>query len=315
MTAKPTLFVTRKLPSPVEIYLKEHFETTLNADDTPLSQEALQFALQNYDALLPTVSDTLSADLLQANISVKILANFGVGVNHIDVEAAKAAGVIVTNTPDVLTDATADIALLLMLSVTRRAFEVERIVRNNEWNGFSPVGFLGVGLQGKTLGVLGFGRIGRAVAERAKAFGMNVIYYSRSPKEYPGAKSSMAEVVRASDFISLHMPGGDENAGVFSAELIAEMKPTAFLINTARGDVVDEKALILALENKRIAGAGLDVFADEPNVPEQLRILDNVTLFPHIGSATFETRTAMGLMAADSLKAFFSGEDVPNRVT
>lgn len=314
-TTKPKLLVTRKLPDSVEERLMMRFDTTLNNNDITLNEAEFIEAMRSYDAILPTVSDKLSAAVLEASgVKVKMLANFGVGLDHIDLEAAKQVGIVVSNTPDVLSDATADIALLLLLSVTRRAYEVEHTVRQGEWHGFSPVGFLGVGLQGKTLGILGLGRIGLAVAQRAKAFGMQVIYYSRSPKDYPGGRDSFEEVLQEADFVSLHMPGGGDNKGLFSAEFISQMKPTAFLINTARGDLVDEAALIDALQNRRIAGAGLDVFEQEPRVPEALRALDNVTLFPHIGSATLETRTAMGLLAVHSLEDFFDGRDVSNRV-
>ncbi|WP_112322401.1 2-hydroxyacid dehydrogenase [Oceanibium sediminis] len=317
---KPKVVVTRKLPAAVEARLAAEFDTTLNHDDTPMTPQALITAMQSADALLSTVTDAITADVLgAADRRAGIVSNFAVGVNNIDLEAAKANGVVVTNTPGVLTDATADVALTLMLNVTRRTWESERMLREGRWPGFQPTLLLGSGLQGKTLGIIGMGRIGKAVARRARdGFGMKVIYYNRSPvadTEGPAeARDSMRAVMAEADVISLHLPGGGANRGVISAELIGAMKPDAYLVNTARGDVVDEAALIEVLQERRIAGAGLDVFAEEPKVPEALIALDNVCLLPHIGSATIETRTAMGMLAVDNLTAHFAGSDYPARV-
>jgi lactate dehydrogenase-like 2-hydroxyacid dehydrogenase len=316
------IIVTRKLPDAVEARLKDHFTVALNTEDTAFSNARLVQALQNADGLLCAITDTFDAMTLGAagRRRTRILANFGVGVSNIDIVAAKKAMVVVTNTPDVLTDATADLAIALMLSVTRRMSQAEAILRSGSWHGFSPTGFLGTGLQGKTLGIVGMGRIGQATARRAHlGFGMNILYYNRSPAgpffEYPATPAtSIEEVMSQSDVVSLHIPGGPDNAGLISAEVIAPMKPDACLINTARGDVIDEAALIEALQQGRIAGAGLDVFAHEPDVPPALAALPNVTLLPHIGSATIETRTAMGMLAVDNLIAFFSGKPPPARV-
>ncbi len=277
-------------------------------------------AMREADGLLPAVTDPVDAALLATEgRRVRIVANFGVGVNNIDLEAAKAAGVVVTNTPGVLTDATADLAMALILAATRRMSETEAILRAGGWDGFRPTGWLGMGLQGKTLGIVGMGRIGQATARRAAlGFGMRIAYFNRSavgPFDFAAEPlPSIRAVLAAADVVSLHIPGGGGNAAAISAEMLAAMKPTAYLVNTARGDVVDEAALIAALAAGRIAGAGLDVYAEEPKVPEGLLALPNVTLLPHIGSATIETRTAMGMLAVDNLAAFFAGQPLPARV-
>jgi len=320
--ARPRIVVTRKLPDAVEARLREHFTVALNAEDTAFPTARLVKALQEADGLLCAVTDLFDAEILAAEgrRRAQILANFGVGVNNIELDAAEAAGVVVSNTPGVLTDATADIAMALILAATRRMTETEAILRRGGWDGFRPTGFLGTGLQGKTLGIIGMGRIGQATARRAAAgFGMNVNYFNRSePGPFDGFEAerrpSIEAVLEAADAVSLHTPGGGENTGLISAERLARMKPSAYLVNTARGDVVDEAALIEALRERRIAGAGLDVYADEPHVPAALMALPNVTLLPHIGSATIETRTAMGMLAVDNLVAHFAGEPMPSRV-
>ncbi|TNF19774.1 MAG: D-glycerate dehydrogenase [Rhodobacteraceae bacterium] len=316
---QPKILVTRKLTDPVERRLAESFDATFNPDDRPLSPEALADALRSHDALVPTVSDRITAAMLRAEgCRVRMIANVGVGYSNIDIAAAEAAGIAVSNTPDVLTDATADIAMLLILSATRRAFAAEKMLREGRWGGFSVVDGLGTGLQGKVLGIIGMGRIGRATARRAAAgFGMQIVYYNRSPVEDPGVEArrleSIGDVMAAADVVSVHVPGGGA-APLVTAEHITRMKPSAHLVNTARGDSIDQAALIEALVQGRIAGAGLDVFAEEPAVPEALRALETVTLLPHIGSATQEVRTAMGHLAADNLDAFFAGETLPCRV-
>ncbi|GES46640.1 D-glycerate dehydrogenase [Rhizobium dioscoreae] len=320
--SKPRILVTRRWPAAVEAVLSERFDTTLNRDDAALDAGQLREALLTYDAVLPTVSDKLPAALFEGAIRSKILGNFGVGFNHIDIAAAKKKGVTVTNTPGVLTDCTADIAMLLLLSVARRGGEGEREVRAGTWTGWRPTHLVGTKVTGKTVGIIGFGRIGRAFAQRCHfGFGMDVVFYNRSaidPMEASryGAMQlqTVEDVLEVSDFVSLHCPGGAENRHLMNAARLAAMKPGSFLINTARGNVVDEAALISALEQGTIRGAGLDVYEAEPHVPERLRELENVVLLPHLGSATEETRTAMGMKVVDNITAFFAGREPPDRV-
>lgn len=321
--SKARILVTRRWPEQVEAVLADRFDATLNRDDRPMDQPALAEALARYDAVLPTVSDRLPASVFeQPTLTAKIIGNYGVGYNHIDVDAASRRGIVVTNTPGVLTDCTADIAMALLLSVARRVGEGERQLRVGAWSGWRPTHMIGAKVTGKTLGIIGFGRIGKAMAKRCHfGFDMDVVFYNRSrvdPAEATqyGARQldSVEEVLAAADFVSLHCPGGGENTNLINDVRLSAMKPSAYLINTARGDVVDEAALIAALSDGRIAGAGLDVYAAEPRVPGALRSMENVVLLPHLGSATEETRTAMGMKVVDNVSAFFEGRDVPNRV-
>ena len=321
--SKPKVLVTRQWPQAVEAVLAERFDATFNRDDLPMDAAAIGAALAAYDAVLPTVSDRLPADLFDRDdIRTKILGNFGVGFNHIDTKAASARGIAVTNTPGVLTDCTADIAMTLLLSVARRAGEGERQVRAGAWAGWCPTHMVGSKVTGKTLGIIGFGRIGKAMAKRCHfGFDMPVVFFNRSRVDEAeaaryGARQadSVEEVLAMSDFVSLHCPGGAENRHLMNAERLSAMKPGAFLINTARGDVVDEAALVEALRAGRIRGAGLDVFEREPHVPEALREMENVVVLPHLGSATDETRTAKGMKVVDNITAFFEGREPPDRV-
>ncbi|QRY67876.1 D-glycerate dehydrogenase [Ensifer sp. PDNC004] len=323
MSSKPRILVTRRWPAAVEHVLAERFDVTLNEGDVPLTAAELAEALRTYDAVLPTVSDRLPADLFAGGgLRAKILGNYGVGYNHIDVAAAKAADIVVTNTPGVLTDCTADIAMTMLLAVARRAGEGERQVRAGEWTGWRPTHMIGGKVTGKTLGIIGFGRIGKAMAKRCHfGFDMDVVFYNRSridPAEASryGARQldTVEDVLKVADFVSLHCPGGGENRHLINAERLALMKKSAYLVNTARGDVIDERALIAALEDGVIRGAGLDVFEAEPNVPERLRGLENVVLLPHLGSATEETRVAMGMKVVDNITAFFDRREPPDRV-
>jgi len=323
MTQKPRILVTRRWPSAVERVLAERFDASFNVPDIAMDAGALAEALRSFDAVLPTVSDRLPASLFEgSDIATKILGNFGVGYNHIDIAVSEARGIVVTNTPGVLTDCTADIAMSLLLSVARRAGEGERQVRAGEWTGWRPTHMIGTKVTGKTLGIIGFGRIGKAMAKRCHfGFDMDVVFYNRSKIDRAeaaryGARQveTVEEVLATADFVSLHCPGGGENRNLINAQRLALMKPEAFLINTARGDVVDENALIEALETGVIRGAGLDVFEAEPNVPPRLRALENVVLLPHLGSATEETRTAMGMRVVENLTAFFEGREPPDRV-
>ena len=321
--ARPSVVVTRRLPAPVEEQLQRNFDAGLNRDDHPFTAAELQDALRSADAIIPTVSDRVTADVLAVDpLRARILANFGVGYNHIDVKVAQARGIVVTNTPDVLTDDTADDAVMLMLMVARRAGEGERHVRSGAWTGWRPTHMLGARVSGKTLGLIGMGRIAKAVAKRAHhGFAMRVIFHDPYPPlpevvQQLGVeqKGSTEEVLREADFVSLHCPATPETRHLLNARRLALMKPTAFLINTARGDIVDEAALVAALKEKRIAGAALDVYEKEPQVHPELVSMENAVLLPHLGSATQETRVAMGLRALDNLKAFFAGAAPRDRV-
>jgi len=321
--SQPVVVVTRRLPAAVEAAVKREFDARLNREDRPLTTAELQEALRSADALLPTVTDKLTADVLSAEpLRVKMIANFGVGFNNIDVEAAKARGIAVSNTPDVLTDATADVAMTLILMIARRTGEGERHLRTGHWTGWRPTHMLGRMVSGKTLGLIGMGRIARAVAKRAHGgFGMRVLYTDPYPPPPDLAaalgaeqRGTIEEVLAQSDFVSLHCPATPETRHLMNNVRLAKMKPSAYLINTARGDVVDETALVEALQKGWIAGAGLDVFEREPQVAPALVAMENVVLLPHLGSATEETRVAMGLRALENLQLYFSGSPLRDRV-
>ncbi|MBA3758902.1 MAG: D-glycerate dehydrogenase [Gemmatimonadales bacterium] len=323
MSPRPTVVVTRRLPEPVEKELSREFDARLNRDDRPLGPDGLQEALRTADALLCTVTDRLTAEVLSAEPRrARMLANFGVGFNHIDTAAATDRGLAVSNTPDVLTEATADIAITLLLMVSRRTGEGERHVRAGAWTGWRPTHMLGTQVSGKVLGLVGMGRIARAVARRAHhGFGMRVIFhdpYPPTPAEAAalGAepRSSLDQVLEESDFVSLHCPASPETRHLMNRERLRQMRAGAFLINTARGDVVDEAALVEALSGGPLAGAGLDVFEKEPQVSPALVAMENVVLLPHLGSATQETRVAMGMRALENLRLFFSGAPLRDRV-
>jgi lactate dehydrogenase-like 2-hydroxyacid dehydrogenase len=319
----PKILLTRRWPSEVEHYLSQRYDVTINENDTPPDAAALKAALASYDAVCPTVTDKLNAEVLAAGGGrVKILGNYGVGVSHIDLPTCKRLGIVVTNTPDVLTDATAEIAVTLMLMVARRAGEGERQVRDHKWDGWAPTRMIGADVTGKTLGLVGFGRIGQATAQKAHhGFGMPVLYYSRK-RANPEVEArtggqhcaSLEELLERADFVSLHCPGGAATRHLLNAPRLDLMKRSAFLINTARGEVVDEAALADALRNRVIAGAGLDVYEHEPRVPEAFLGLENVVLLPHLGSATLETRVAMGMRVAENLERFFAGLEPGDRV-
>lgn len=297
----------------------ERYEVTLNAADVPLSNAQLQEAMRTHDALCPTVTDSLGADIFAvSNATVRIVGNYGVGTNHIDSAAARRAGIVLTNTPDVLTDATADLAILLMLMATRRAGEGERELRSHRWTGWRPTHLPGQSLSGKTLGLIGFGRIGQATAYRARALGLRIAYHGRRRVADNPLQAvyvdSVDDLVAQSDVVSLHCPGGPQTHHLIDARRLALMKKTAVLVNTARGSVVDEAALADALAQGRIAAAGLDVYEREPQVDATLLTLENVVLLPHLGSATVETRIAMGMRVAQNLDRFFDGVTPPDTV-
>lgn len=320
--ANPRIVVTRRWPESVEDELRRRFPSVhLNADDVPLGAEGLRNAVLEADIVLPTVSDRLPAEMFEGEIRTRFLGNYGVGYNHIDVEAAAGAGVVVTNTPGVLTDTTADTAMTLLLMVARRAGEGERELRAGRWTGWRPTHMMGADVTGKTLGVLGMGRIGAAVARRAHfGFAMPVVFYDPAEQVgdhgVPDARrlDTVEEVLEQADFVSLHLPGGGHNRHLIDEKRLARMKPTAFLVNSARGDIVDQRALVDALRGGGIAGAGLDVYEGEPDVPQELRDQENVVLLPHLGSATLETRTAMGRLVLENLDAYLDGREPPCRV-
>ena len=321
--SRPVVVATRRLPAAVEEAVAKDFDARLNREDRPLTTAELQDALRTADALLPTVTDKITAEVLGVEpLRAKMIANFGVGFNNIDVAAAKAAGIAVSNTPDVLTDATADLAMTLLLMVARRGGEGERHLRAGHWTGWRPTHMLGRMVSGKTLGLIGMGRIARAVAKRAHhGFGMRVLYTDPYPPPPEVAKelgaeqrATIEEVLAQSDFVSLHCPATPETRHLMNGVRLAKMKPSAYLINTARGDVVDEAALIEALTKGWLAGAGLDVFEREPQVSAGLLSMENVVLLPHLGSATEETRVAMGMRALENLRLHFAGSPLRDRV-
>lgn len=319
MTPRPVVWVTRRLPAAVEEALRARYELRQRPDDRPLDAAEMAAAFRDADAVVATVTDRIGAACFAASGGrARLLANFGVGVNHIDLDAARAAGVSVTNTPDVLTDDTADLAMLLMLAVLRRSGEGERLLRAGDWSGWSPTGMLGARLTGRTLGIVGLGRIGRAVARRARhGFGMEVLAWTRSPQAGEadvGLLPSLDELLARADIVSLHCPATPQTRHLIGAAQLARMRRDAVLINTARGDVVDEAALVAALEAGAIAGAGLDVYEREPEVHPGLLARHDVVLLPHLGSATVETRTAMGMRVVANLERHFAGAPLLDRV-
>ncbi|MEL6466198.1 MAG: D-glycerate dehydrogenase [Pseudomonadota bacterium] len=320
---KPSVLVTRRWPAAVEAQLADRYNVELNRSDRPLTSAEFREAIQRYDAVLPTVTDKISAEALDvARAQTKIFANYGVGYTHIDVEKAKTHGIAITNTPDVLSECTADLAMTLMLMVARRAGDGERELRAGHWEGWRPTHLIGTKVSGKTLGIVGFGRIGQELAKRAHfGFGMDIVVYNRSEvrrdvlARFNATQSaSIEELLPQCDFVSLHCPGGAGNAKMINSRRLDMMKPDAFLINTARGEVVDEAALAQALMFDTIGGAALDVFEREPAVNPMLAQCDNLVMLPHLGSATREARQAMGFRVLDNLNDFFGGKAPRDRV-
>lgn len=317
-----TVVVTRRLPGAVEAALAATCDARFNETDTPLGPDGLVRALREADAVVCTVTDRLDAAVLGAGgFRARALVNFGVGFNHIDLAAARAAGLVVTNTPDVLTDATADCAMTLLLAAMRRAGEGERLLRAGQWTGWRPTHHMGAQVTGKTIGLVGFGRIGRAMAERCHGgFRMPVLWYDPAipaGAEPPGPWTRVAtlgDLLAQADVVSLHCPATPETRHLMHAGTLAQMKPGAFLVNTARGDVVDEAALVAALASGHLAGAGLDVFEREPTVHPGLLASERAVLLPHLGSATVETRVAMGMRALENLEAVLAGTVPRDRV-
>ncbi|MDA7423727.1 2-hydroxyacid dehydrogenase [Thalassococcus lentus] len=316
----PSVLIARNLPDSNIEAARALFDVTYRDETQPMTGDEMRKALRDFDGVLPTLGDAFSAKVFAdvPNPRCKILANFGVGYNHIDVAAAQSVGVTVTNTPGAVTDATADTAMTLMLMSCRRAAEGERLVRSGEWKGWHPVQMLGLHLTGKRLGVVGMGRIGQAIARRCHfGFGMSVAYASRSEKtlDFPAVRYDTIEKLSADvDVLVVAVPGGAETHHLIGTSVFDAMQPHAHFINIARGDVVDEAALVKALEAGSIGGAGLDVYEFEPDVPARLLALDNAVLLPHLGTAALEVREDMGRMAIANLKAFFDGQPVPNPV-
>ncbi len=316
---KQKVLITRRLPFRVVEAARTRFDVTLRDNHHPLSPDELRAALRDFDGVLPTLGDRFQADVFSdvPGVRAKILANFGVGFNHIDAVAARAAGVEVTNTPGAVTDATADIALTLILMTARRAGEGERRLRAGEWDGWGPTQMLGAHVSGKTVGIIGMGRIGKAIARRCHlGFGMSVIFHNRSAVSDAGVPATQVSMEQAmgADVVVVAVPGGAATYHLMNAQTFGMMKNTGFFINISRGDVVNEADLIAALEAGQMAGAGLDVYEFEPHVPPALMAMENVTLLPHLGTAALEVREAMGMMAVDNLIAFFDGKPPPNRV-
>jgi glyoxylate reductase len=321
VTAPPRLvaYLTRRHADAVEAAFAAHFDVVRNANDTPLSADGLTHALRTADVLVPTVTDALTHEVLgTAALRTRLIANVGVGVNHIDLAAATRLGLTVTNTPDVLTDDTADLTIALMLMASRRLGEGERLVRTGAWQGLTPTFHLGRTLHGATLGIVGYGRIGRAVAHRARAFGMHIRWIGRTGAAFDTSDrehaASLEALLATSDIVSLHAPATAESAQLMNAARIALMKPGSMLINTARGSLVDESALASALATGHLFAAGLDVHEHEPLIHPQLRTMENVVLLPHLGSATTATRTAMGLRALENALLWQSGAAPRDRV-
>ncbi|HOK07090.1 MAG TPA: D-glycerate dehydrogenase [Syntrophales bacterium] len=314
------VLVTGNLPKAVLADLEREAEVTFHPEDRPMGRDELLGLVGDIDGLLAMITDHIDEELLDRAPLLRVVSNMAVGYNNIDVAAATRRGVLVTNTPGVLTEATADLAFALLLAAARRVVEGDRMVRQGRFRFWAPFLFLGTEVSGRTLGIVGMGRIGRAVAKRAAGFAMEILYYNRhrldrETEEHYGARfCPLEDLLARADFVSLHVPLSDETRHLIDAKALALMKPTAFLINTSRGPVVDEKALVSALRRGVIAGAGLDVYEDEPRLAPGLAELDNVVLLPHVGSATTETRTKMARLAARNLLAALRGETPPHPV-
>lgn len=322
VSGKPRVCVTRKLLPSIEARMAELFDVVVNASDLPLSRAELVAAMRDSDVLVPTVTDRIDGEMMaEAGDRLGLIANFGAGIEHIDLAAARARKVIVTNTPGVFTDDTADLTMMLILSVPRRLGEGSRLVRDGQWTGWAPSTLLGRCIGGKRLGIVGMGRIGQAVAHRARAFGMDVVYHNRhrlppSIETMLGARyeGDLDRLIADADVLTLHCPGGKDTHHLLNGARLAAMKPTAYVINTARGDLIDEDALVAALQEGRIAGAGLDVYAREPKVDPRLIALPGVITLPHMGSATVEGREHAGEKVIANIRFWADGHRPPDQV-
>lgn len=319
---RPKIIVTRKLPDTIETRMMELFDVTLNLNDQPFGKAELMDAVKNCDVLVPTVTDRIDASVLsQADSRLKLIANFGTGVDHIDLKVARSQGIAVTNTPRVLTEDTADLTMALMLAVPRRLVEGEYLVRSGQWSGWSPTSMLGRRISKKRLGIIGMGRIGAAVARRARGFGVAIHYHNRHRVEEDLEREleatyweSLDQMLSRMDIISVNCPHTPATYHLLSARRIKLLQPHAYIVNTSRGEVIDETALVRALTSGELAGAGLDVFENEPAVNPKLLKLSNVVLLPHMGSATVESRNDMGQKVIINIKAFTDGHAPPDRV-
>jgi lactate dehydrogenase-like 2-hydroxyacid dehydrogenase len=311
--AMPRLAITRQLPEPVLARAAHHFAVTVNPHESPYSRPELLSTLADQDAALITLTERFDQALIaQLDPKLRIVATFSVGIDHIDLDAAHARGLAVTNTPDVLTDATAEIAILLTLGACRRAAEGLRMVRDNSWSGWSPIAFLGSNLKDKRVGILGFGRIGQAIAQRLRPFGVDLHYHSRRPVDAPDMPpvhyhDTFSGLCAASDILIIAAASTPETRHIVNRETLSALTPGAILVNVARGDLVDEDAVFEALETGRLSAVGADVFKNEPTIDPRWRQIDRAFLLPHLGSATLETRIAMGMRALDNLIDFFAG--------
>ncbi len=320
--AKPLVIVTRRLPDVIETRMMELFDCRLNLDDKPMSQAELLEAVKTAEILVPTVTDRIDAAILsQAGPKLRLIASFGTGVDHIDLKTARQRGITVTNTPGVLTEDTADMTMALLLAVPRRLAEGVRLVRSGEWGGWSPTGMLGHRIWGKRLGIIGMGRIGQAVARRARGFGLSIHYHNRRrvaeevEQELEATYwESLDQMLARMDMVSVNCPHTPATFHLLSARRLKLMRPDAYIVNTSRGEVIDENALARLLASGELAGAGLDVFEHEPAINPKLLKLDNVVLLPHMGSATIEGRIAMGEKVIINIKTFVDGHTPPDRV-
>jgi glyoxylate reductase len=321
-TPKPQVIVTRKLPDAIETRMMELFDTRLNLDDSPMSKATLIEAAQTANVLTPTVTDIIDRDVIQAaGDQLKLIASFGTGVDHIDLQAAHERKITVTNTPGVLTEDTADMTMALILAAPRRLTEGERLARSGDWTGWGPVSMLGHRIWGKRLGIIGMGRIGQAVARRARGFGLSIHYHNRKPVHADVESEleatyweSLDQMLARMDIISVNCPHTPATYHLLSRRRLELTKPGAFIVNTSRGEVIDENTLATLLGTRQIAGAGLDVFENEPAINPKLLTLDNVVLLPHMGSATIEGRLDMGEKVIINIKTFIDGHKPPDRV-
>ena len=319
---RPLVIVTRKLPATVETRMGELFDVEFNETDKPFTHEQLLDAVQRADVLVPTVTDRIDAEVIAAaDARLKLIASFGAGVDHIDLAAARHAGITLTNTPGVLTEDTADMAMALILSVPRRVTEANKIIRQGSWTGWAPTALLGHRINGKSLGIVGMGRIGQAIAHRARGFGMSIHYHNRRPV-HPEIEAELeathwddlGQMLSKMDIISVNCPHTDATNRLLSRDMLKHIQPHAYIVNTSRGEVIDEAALADLLKSGKIAGAGLDVYENEPAITPELLDLDNVILLPHIGSATIEGRISMGDKVIINIQTFVDGHTPPDRV-